>query len=188
MEYQEKRVKPFKAAALYWHINRCEGCRELFLAMDEATEIGDSCDEVMLSVSPGDGFSKEIMAKISAMSAADHPATHSLAFYKPVSDKPSKDWVRLAGCLYALILAAGLGILYNTELIQIPYTGFGTWEWASDLFGSLTQTGQSAALNTASMVGGFGNHVLAIAVVLGLALVFMVQREKAFDKRYERYK
>jgi len=178
MEYHEKRIKPFKSVTLYWHINQCEECRELFLAMNKASEI----EVTPMAAHPVEGFTEAVMAKISALPASEHPTLPERS-----AAKTSVDWMRLAGCLYALLLAAGLGILYNTELIQLPYPSLGTWEWADVFLGSLAQTGQSAAVYTANAVGGFGNHVLAIAVVLGLTLVFMVHREKSFTKNYERY-
>jgi len=183
MEYHERRLNPFKSVALYWHVHRCEDCRELFLAMDTASEAAVSHET--LTECPAEGFAAAIMTKISDLPAWEHPKRPVSPI--PSASKSSIDWVRLAGCLYALLLAAGLGIMYNTELVQIPYSSFGTGEWLDALLASLSHIGQSATVNATVIVGDAGNYVLAIAAVLGLALVFMVQREKSFAKRYQRY-
>jgi len=177
MEYQERRIKFFKSIALYWHINRCEDCREFFLVMDEVSNIKDIDETPDI-----EGFTEAVMAKVYALPLLDHPKE-----IKRPSTNLSIDWLRLAGCLYGLMLAAGLGVMYNTELIQIPYNNLATWGWFDAFLINLSQAGQSAAVYTANMVGGFGNHALAIAVVLGLALTFMLYREKSFAKRYESY-
>jgi hypothetical protein len=171
MLYHEKRIKPLKSLALHRHIHKCEGCREFFLAMENASEAEDCAAP--------EGFADAVMAKIASL-----PAPVRAEATAP----PKTDWFRLVGCLYALALSAVLAILYNTELIQIPYPsqGFVTEGRGAAFFGGLAQAGQAAALYAANIAGDFSNFALAIAVFLGLALTFIVMREKSkSEARYE---
>ena len=185
MLYHEKRIKPLKSAALYWHINKCADCRQVFLAITEACET-DSLEIETANLAP-DGFAEGVMAKISMIPLSERPvvsisgsdmSTTSKLFMR----KTPADWMRLAGCVYALLLAAALAVLYNTELILISYSSLGTWQQIDMFLTNLAQIGQNAASYTANISWGFGNHVLAIAVVIGLALAFMLQREKTRQK------
>ena len=188
MLYHEKRIKPLKSVALHWHINKCTDCRELFLAMDKAGEYEiEALDTGTANLVP-EGFTKAVMAKISAIPLSERPVAlgrltapgHPMES-KSAARKTPSDWMRLAGCVYALLLAAGLGVLYNTELIQIPYYNLGALEQINAFLNNLSQAGQYA--DTLTMAGGFGSPILVIAVVLGLALAFMLRREKAFGKK-----
>ena len=193
MLYHEKRIKPLKSAALQWHINKCTDCRQLFLAMDKAGEYADEYEAEALETGAADivpeGFAEAIMAEISAIPLSERPmgvdrsVTSEHRLFKSIVRKTPADWLRLAGCVYALLLAAGLGVLYNTELFQISYSSLSTLEQVSVFLNNLSQAGQSAASNTVTAAGGFGNPILAIAAVLGLTLMFMLQREKTFGKK-----
>ena len=178
MLYHENRINPLKSVALYWHINKCTDCKELFLAMDQAGEIDSEIETA--SIIP-EGFNEAVMAKISAIPMSERPVSSSrLKASQPAVYKNSTEWMRLAGCVYALLLAAGLGILYN---IQLPYSSLSVWEQVNAALNNFFQAGQYAASNTATVAGGYGSPVLAIAVVLGLALLYMLQREKTFGKK-----
>jgi hypothetical protein len=204
MLYQEKRLSPLKSLALHKHINRCEDCREFFLYMDEAVELDAAeLDAVELNTKTElapEGFTETVMEKVFALPAYSFAKSETPA--ATGSSSASKwqrtfgiigDWMRLAGAIYALVLAVGLGFLANTELVEIPYLTAGTGEWADAFFSGIAQMGDqigmAAASYTSYMAGDFGNYLLAITVVLALALVFVVQREqrrqrvKSFGKK-----
>jgi len=165
MLYHEKRIKPLKSLALHQHIHKCEDCREFFLAMEDALTIEP------FSVEIPEGFVDKVMSKVVLL-----PTPMRLKSPLYIA---KIDWVRLAGSLYALVLAAVLAVLYNTELVQIPYPTLGVGDWAGAFFGGIAQAGHSVVVNTATIAGNIGNFILAIAVVLGLALTFMVMKEKS---------
>ena len=174
MLYHEKRLKSLASLALHRHINKCEDCREFFLAMDAATRAGNFEAET----EPAEDFIEVVMAKIYEL-----PAYAPLPSETPPKAKSSNDWIRVAGCLYALVLAAGLALFFNTDLIEIPYSNIETGAWADAFFGSLIQAGQYAT--TAALSSGIANPTLAITIILGSTLLFMLQREKVFSKKHE---
>lgn len=171
MLYVEKRVNSLKALALHRHISTCENCRDLFLLMDATSgqeiEIGEEM------VAP-EGFDEAVMAKIYALPA------HKQETEIGQPDQPTIDWMRVAGCLYALLLAAGLVVLYNTELVELPYlfTTSSTTEWVDAFFGILAQAGQAFVLFMANMAGDFANFILIIAFALWLIAIGIYGREK----------
>ena len=116
MLYIENRLENKNALALHKHIQKCEPCRQLFLAMDSAKEL--EFEEFEINPAPG-GFTAAVMAKITALPIEEHPV--AVTAESPVEKTASKlaltDWLRIAGGLYALVLAIGLGVLYNTDLI-----------------------------------------------------------------------
>ena len=181
MLYHEGRLKPLKSLALHRHINKCGDCREFFLAMDLAAETGSEGLEPGLQVElPADDFTLAVMAKIYELPAY---APKTVEEARP---KASNDWLRLAGCLYVLVLAVCFAVLLNTELIDIPYPSIETGAWANAFFSNLIQAGQYAASNTAVLPEGLAYLTLAIAVVLGLTLGFMLQKEKLnLSKKHE---
>ncbi|MCL2398834.1 MAG: hypothetical protein FWC91_03700 [Defluviitaleaceae bacterium] len=166
MLYVEKRVSPLKALALHRHIYTCENCREMFLAMDAASEMDFEIEE---DFEVPECFEEEVMAKIYAMPS-----------HKPVvkEEKTKINWLRLLGCLYALILATGWGVLYNTELVQLSYSPLATTEWIDAFFISLAQAGQTAVLYMSNMAGDFTNYILIIAFALWLLAIGIYGKEK----------
>ena len=145
MLYLEKRIKPFKAIALHRHINKCEDCRELFLAMDAAANT-EPC-------AAPDGFTEMVMAKISSL------PTHRQVL---APCKPAANWLRLVGCLYVLLLALGTQISY-------PLPNLGEWSTVLfNIFTQITQTGQTIILYTADLIGV---HILIFAVALVMTAI-----------------
>jgi len=177
MLYVEQRLKPSKAPSLYKHIQHCEPCRQLFLAMTDFCA-DDFEHQHELEAAP-EGFVEAVMAKIAAL-PIEQPTAKEAAATNPKTN--AKDWLRLASGIYALLLAIGLGFIYNTELYELPAINISNLDWADAFFGSLAQAGEAAALNTAGMAGSLTYYILAIAVVLSLTFVFLVQRE---NKKYE---
>lgn len=172
MLYLEKRIAPLQSLALHRHVNSCGDCREQFLALDTAAE---DFETHMETLAAPEGFTEAVMKKISGLPAEELSVTE-----KPseLSEPPFMYWLRLAGCVYALLLAAGLGVLYNTNLIQIPETAVisGEWGyWAYAFFMGLDQIAYSVTLFAVDMIGGLGNYVLAVVLVLGLALAFKIK-------------
>ena len=170
MLYLEKRIAPLQSVALHRHVNNCEDCREMFLALDTTADDIEAGIETLAAIAP-ENFTKSVMKKISGLPARER-----------LSASPSTDWLRLVGCVYALSLAILLGVFYNTNLIQIPQTAVisGEWGyWAYAFFAGFDQIAYSVALFAVDMVGGFGNYVLAIALILGAALVTKVKWDQS---------
>ena len=166
--HNNKKIDPYKSLTLYHHVNKCCDCREFFLMADQVPEL--------VSDAPI-GLTESVMAKIKAVEM--EPSTRDLKSTRDFG--PVNNWLRLAGCLYAIIMVAGLGFLYNAEIIQMPYATIDIWERIGMLFSRLAQIGQQTALytvDTINTIGGFSHYILAMTVVLGMSLAFMVQREK----------
>ena len=166
MLYQEKRIKPLKAIALHRHLNKCEDCREFFLAMGEASDLE-------LSEAP-DGFVESTMLLINKSGVTPKLISHTTGSF---------DYLRLAGCLFSLFLAASIVIMYyyNIEMVQVPDPTIGAWIDA--FFGGLAQAGQTVALYTANIMGELVNHILIFAVVLILTAIGIDAGNTA--KKYE---
>ena len=167
MSYQEKRIKPLKALALYYHINKCWDCREFFLIMDEALRVKTH--------NAPDGFSEAVIAKISLL-----PSCKPLEVKESVNSPRS--WLHLMGCLYALLLSIGLIVFYNTELIQIPvYPFVDIGIWFETFFSNIAATiWASIGVFTYAMdiVEGFANHILVIFVTVGFVTFRVYCREE----------
>ena len=169
MQYYEKRLSPLKSLALHRHIHKCEDCRGLLLAMDEVSEIEEiEIEETLAPI----GFTDAIMAKISKLPA-----------HEAMPKKAPLEWMRFAGSIYILLLALGFSVLYHFDILQISgasaYTSLQNGGQAEAFFSNIAQLGTQAASYTADALGGFGIYMLALSVILGLALVFMVQKEKS---------
>jgi len=161
MLYHEKRIKPLKSLALYRHIYKCADCRDLFFAMDELGEFQAE------AIAP-DNFTDMVMAKIVNLPA-----------YAPLPKNAPTDWLYLAACAYALLLAVGFSVLYQVDVTQLPTFSLPTNGIIEAFFGSITQLGSEAALYATHALNDLGGFILAITVVLGLALAFVMQKEKS---------
>jgi len=158
MLYHEKRIKPFKSLALYGHINKCADCRELFFAM---VELGEFNAEAGVP----DNFTDTVMMKVAKLPA-----------YEALPKNTGTDWIYLAACAYALLLAVGFSILYQVDyvLFSLP-----TNEHISAVLATLSQVGSQAATYATDTLSNFGLYFLALTVVLGLVLALVIQNEKS---------
>lgn len=141
MLYHEKRIKPFKSLALYRHVNKCECCRKLFLAINRMSELE-------MHEAP-EGLKNAVMAKIPTLSTPAAPAKQRI------------NRTQLAHCLYALLLAVGMAILLNTE----------GYHMVDAYFLSLDHSIQAITSFMSDMLGGYVNHILILAVTTILAAI-----------------
>jgi len=162
MLYHEKRLKPLKSLALYMHIQKCADCRELFLAMDELNEF----EEIPEAAAP-DNFTDIVMTKIA-----------KLPVYQPLPKNTSTDWLYLAACTYALLLAIGFSILYQIDTYQLPAFSLPMDEYTEAFLATVSQIGTQIATYATQTLSDFGLYFLALTVILGLALAFVIQKEK----------
>jgi len=157
MLYHEKRLKPFKSFALYRHIHKCADCRELFLAMEDLSELN-------AETNAPDNFTDMVMAKVAKLPA-----------YEVLPKNSGTDWLYLAACAYALLLAIGFSVLYQVDY----YVSLPTNEYVSAFLDTLSQIGSQAAAYATSTLSDFGLYFLILTVVLGLALALVIQKEKS---------
>jgi len=161
MLYHEKRINLFKSVALYLHIQKCADCRELFLAMDELSEFE-------AEVAAPDNFTDRVMAKV-----AELPA------YEVLPKNTGTDWLYLAACTYALLLAVGFSVLYQVDVSQLPTFSLPMDGYTEAFLANVSQLGSQFATYATQTLNDFGLYFLVLTVVLGLALAFVMQKEKS---------
>ena len=161
MLYHEKRIKPLKSLALYMHIHKCADCRELFLAMEELNEFSTE------ALAP-DNFTDMVMAKVAKLPA-----------YKPMPKNTGTDWLHLAACAYALLLAIGFAVLYQVDTSQLPSFSLPTDEYTEAFLAIISQAGSQVATYATNTLNDLGLYFLLLTAILSLALVFIVHKEKS---------
>lgn len=133
MLYCEERISPFKSIAMHRHIKNCESCKDLFIAM--TTEVETLHSHVIPT-----GLEESVMSKIYAIPA-----------YQPKSHT-STNWLHVAGCVYALLTAVILAVLFNTDIISINYSF------------NFSAINSAAFIDSLYNVAGLSTRILIIAV------------------------
>jgi len=172
MQYYEKRISPFKSLALHRHVSKCADCREFFLEMtamiDEINDINEIEEMEAEAEFAPEGFTEAVMAKV-----------YELPVHVPKQKRSASDWLRIAGCIYALFMSIGIIVLYHAGIpVPDPNFSISMSEQTIAILNQLSQAGQYAMSYTTDILSGLGRYTLGIALVLGVALTVLIMREK----------
>ena len=154
MLYHEKRIKPIKSVLLHRHLKKCRECEELFLEMDTLQDIEIKEAPAM--------FEKSVMNIVRELPALKPAPLSTSGFYNYVMP------------VLALVLAAVLAVLYNTELAVVNYTAAelpvtDIWGRVHDFSHGLLQTGQNILSNFIDMISI--NFVFVMAVAMAMTAI-----------------
>ena len=166
MQFLEKRVKPRMAAALARHVLQCDGCREMFIAMDEASE-------VELTDAPS-GFTEAVMAKVAAL-----PAEASRKSATPKADI----FIRVAWGVSAILLGVCLAFLYNPNLLGDLISAFpplgSVIELINDAYLFLLNALEGVWQSGSSFTMADGIPALLFVLMIGALLFILQSTDKA---------
>lgn len=158
MQHFEKTIKPKNAQRLAKHVISCGGCRELYLAFDEAAEYAESlaAEGAEKLDAPPLGFTESVMAKV----RAEIPQVNAGELVAS----------RFLWGIGALILGLGLMLALNPQLVYyLPESlSLAFYAVVSSVGGFFY--GISAQSGTAFPVEGLSATALFFVAVMGLLL------------------
>ena len=170
MQQIEKTIKPADARDLTKHILKCEDCRDLYLAMDEAAEL----PEAELTAAPDD-FMQQVMAQV-----------HQLPAYTTPVAARGQMGLRVLWGLSAVIFGVGLFFFLNPDLV---YTLVNTYPAAAAIRDGLQAIGafganalewiaQSAGTATFADMPSMSIGALVLVGVMGTLIYVLHRMEK----------
>jgi hypothetical protein len=173
MQHFEKKIKPPDARRLAKHIFICEPCREIYLTLDEASEIYHAEE---FENAP-QNFTENIMVKVRAEKMrASVTVTENSAGIQTV--------FKIIWSVSAIIFAIGLTFMLNPDLFHALTAAY---PFAQNAIGAMQTFGVFAGTlaESISQIGmnfsaeSFGITALVFAAVIGTLLYVLHSTEKA---------
>jgi hypothetical protein len=168
MLYAERRIGNLRSLFLYGQLGKCADCREYFSVFDAAIEGG-------AGETASEGFTERVMERLRGEPAYT-PARKGEGVFARFG------WARLAGCVYALCLAAGFVVMYNPEWFSINLSAPRLTDFFSRLsaaYDGALQAGQVAMQASGGPPDGAGYYALAAAAGLAAVVFFLFRREQS---------
>ena len=160
MQHMEKTITPADAKKLAEHVLICETCREYYLAFDEMME---SITEDFEIVSPPEGFTSAVMAKVYEIEeTAEKPAV--------VRIFDGQFFMKVFWTISAVLMGVGSYFIFNPDVlseISAVYPAVEGFVYALSMFGQ--QVGQGVQ-GLVQIDIGTGSSLSVVALFFALML------------------